>query len=57
MTMLIGADPEVFLKVGKKNISSHGLINGDKKNPLKVDKGAVQIDGTALEFNIDPAST
>lgn len=57
MTMLIGADPEVFLKVGTKNISSHGLINGDKKNPLKVDKGAVQIDGTALEFNIDPAST
>lgn len=33
------------------------MIDGDKKNPLKVDKGALQVDGMALEFNIDPAAT
>lgn len=55
----IGADPEVFVrgKKTKKFFSAHGMIKGDKKNPLKVPFGAVQVDGMALEFNIDPAST
>ncbi len=52
---LIGADPELFVKKSSQLVSAHGLIKGDKKNPLKVDKGAVQVDGMALEFNIDPA--
>lgn len=52
---LIGADPELFVKKDGQLVSAYGLIRGDKKNPLKVDKGAVQVDGMALEFNIDPA--
>lgn len=54
--ILVGADPEFFVKRNGVFISAHGLVKGDKKNPLKVDKGAVQVDGMALEFNIDPAS-
>jgi len=57
MTYLIGADPEVFLSVGSEFISAHGLFPGTKSDPYKVEKGAVQVDGTALEFNIDPASS
>lgn len=57
LNILVGADPEVFVrKVGKKSFqSAHGLVAGDKKNPYKVHQGAVQVDGMALEFNIDPA--
>lgn len=57
MKLLVGADPELFIKKEGQFRSAHGLIAGTKKTPLKVDKGALQIDGTALEFNIDPAST
>lgn len=55
MEILVGADPEVFMTKNGKFFSAHGAIQGDKKNPFKVDKGAVQVDGMALEFNIDPA--
>jgi hypothetical protein len=58
MTKLtIGADPEFFLKKDGLNVSAHGFTNlfGDKKSPQKVPGGAIQVDGTALEFNIDPA--
>ena len=51
----IGADPEFFVAKKGKVVSAYGLIPGDKKNPLKVKNGAVQVDGMALEFNIDPA--
>jgi hypothetical protein len=44
------------MKVAGKNVSAHGLIDGTKDKPLRVDRGAVQIDGTTLEFNIDPAA-
>lgn len=37
--------------------SAWNLIKGDKKNPQKVRNGAVQVDGMALEFNIDPAKS
>ena len=55
----IGCDPEFFLfnKERKRNESAHKLIPGDKKNPYKVDGGAIQVDGTAVEFNIDAAKT
>lgn len=49
-----GADPEFFVGKNGVPISAHGLVPGDKKNPHKVNKGAVQVDGMALEFNIDP---
>lgn len=51
----IGADPEIFVTKDGKPVSAWGLIEGDKKNPRKVGFGAVQVDGMALEFNINPA--
>ena len=53
--ILIGADPEFFVSKYNKPISAYGLIPGTKKKPYKVKNGAVQVDGMALEFNIDPA--
>lgn len=54
-----GCDPEVFLKdkITGDFVSAFGHFPGTKSNPFKVDKGAVQVDGMALEFNIDPAET
>lgn len=57
MNILIGADPEIFVKRNNKIISAHGLVPGTKQKPFKVTNGAVQVDGMALEFNINPAST
>lgn len=59
MEILIGADPEFFLrdKETGKFVSAHGMVEGTKKEPQKVKNGAVQVDGMALEFNIDPART
>lgn len=55
MEILLGADPELFVKDKGKVISAHGLVKGDKENPFPVKDGAVQVDGMALEFNINPA--
>jgi len=55
MEILVGCDPEVFVKQNGVFKSAFGLIKGDKANPQKVNRGAVQVDGMALEFNIDPA--
>jgi hypothetical protein len=57
--ILLGADPELFMRDPKTGafVSAHGMVPGTKHEPFKVPFGAVQIDGTALEFNIDPAST
>lgn len=55
MSILIGADPEVFALKGGELVSAHNMIPGTKKEPFKVKAGAVQVDGMALEFNIDPA--
>jgi hypothetical protein len=54
----IGADPELFA-VDKRDqvVSVHDLLPGTKKNPFKVQNGAVQVDGTSAEFNIDPCHT
>lgn len=59
MEITLGCDPEVFVRDTStgKFICGEGLIQGDKRNPFKVAKGAIQVDGTALEFNIDPAKT
>jgi hypothetical protein len=58
MQILLGADPEVFVKDTRGRFrSAHGLIPGTKKEPYPVDDGAVQVDGMALEFNIKPAAT
>lgn len=55
LQILVGCDPEVFMFKDGIPVSAHGAIPGTKKEPFKVDKGAVQVDGMALEFNIDPA--
>jgi len=54
---MVGADPEFFVKKDGIVQSAFGLIQGTKFNPFKVNKGAVQVDGMALEYNIDPASS
>lgn len=56
--LLLGADPELFLrdKAGKI-VSAHDIIPGTKIEPYKVAKGAIQVDGAAAEFNIDPAES
>src|SRR6187402_1390312 len=55
--ILVGCDPEFFVKKAGVFESAHGLIKGDKKNPQRVNRGAVQVDGMAFEFNIDPAAS
>lgn len=55
MTVFVGADPELFVKEGDRFVSGFGMIPGDKKKPHPVPNGAVQVDGMALEFNINPA--
>lgn len=59
MDILVGADPEVFVwdKETEAFVSGHGMVEGTKQDPQPVEGGAVQVDGMALEFNIDPAST
>lgn len=53
-----GCDPEVFVTDNRGElVSAHGLIPGTKKEPHKVECGAIQVDGMAAEFNTDPAST
>src|SRR5688572_12236509 len=54
----VGADPEVFLFDTKAQqlVSGHLIPLGDKFNPTRTEFGAVQNDGVALEFNIDPAT-
>lgn len=53
----IGADPELFL-VDKSGafVSAHDVMPGTKTMPTAVDDGAIQVDGTAAEFNINPAN-
>jgi len=57
-TIRIGADPEGFLVDGNGDfVPAFGYVPGDKHNPYKLDGGAVQVDGLAVEFNIDPVET
>lgn len=53
----IGCDPELFVSKGGIPVSAHTLIPGTKEHPHGVDNGAIQVDGTALEFNTLPAET
>lgn len=57
MGITIGADPELFVRKGPYKVSAHDLLPGTKKDPVKVEGGAIQVDGTAAEFNIDPCDT
>lgn len=51
----LGADPEVFVKHNGKAVSVFETgLPGNKKEPFKTQSGALQQDGFAAEFNIDP---
>lgn len=55
--MKFGCDPELFvLDTDGNPVCADGLIPGTKDAPYPVPNGAVQVDGMAAEFNIDPAS-
>ena len=56
---MLGADPELFVFdfSGDRFVSAHDLIPGTKAKPHPVPGGAIQVDGTAAEFNINPAKT
>ena len=57
MELLLGADPEMFMANEQGLIrSAHGIIPGTKEEPHVVAQGAVQVDGLALEININPSS-
>jgi hypothetical protein len=59
MTIRIGADPELFVfdKTTHLPVSAHDLIPGTKDDPFPIRKnGAIQVDGVAAEFNIEPAT-
>lgn len=64
LPVLVGADPELFMQnpnngefISASDNDCPARIPGTKWKPFPVPHGAVQIDGTALEFNIDPAKT
>lgn len=55
--LTFGCDPELFVLDSDGNaVCADGLIPGTKMEPYKVDGGAVQVDGMAAEFNIDPVT-
>jgi hypothetical protein len=58
LSITIGADPELFVRHIKTGefVSAHTLMPGTKTEPHKVSSGAIQVDGVAAEFNIDPAT-
>lgn len=55
--LLVGADPEFFLRRNGHFISAHDYEIGSKKQPMKTLHGAVQVDGLAVECNMLPAGT
>ncbi len=57
MKILLGADPEMFVQRDGEPISAWGMNEGTKEKPLIVPHGALQVDGMALEYNIDPVTT
>ena len=58
MKLLIGADPEMFMTNEQGLVrNAHGVIPGTKEAPHSIPGGAIQVDGLALEVNIDPVET
>jgi len=57
MRIMIGADPELFVFQNNQPVSAAPWVPGTKEEPYKVQDGAVQLDGFAAEFNIEPVMT
>lgn len=56
--IFIGSDPESFMMQDGIIKSIHGLIPGTKKEPHFFSKNeAIQVDGTAAEWNVAPSNT
>ena len=57
MKLMFGTDPECFIRNKKSGqfVGAEGIIPGTKNRPFKVDRGGIQVDGLAAEFNTDPA--
>jgi hypothetical protein len=57
MSILLGCDPELFIhnKKTTRPVPAYGLLPGTKQEPHMVPLGAIQVDGCAAEFNINPA--
>lgn len=53
--LTVGCDPEFFLRKGRSYVSAHDIVPGNKRHPHPLSVGAIQADGTAVEFNIHPA--
>ncbi len=53
----VGCDPELFVVNEKGLAVCADMIPGTKEEPFKVPFGAVQRDGFAAEFNIDPVKS
>lgn len=51
----VGADPEMFIRNRRGFTSAYNTIPGTKENPFPVPGGAIQVDGMALEINVNPA--
>lgn len=52
--VLIGSDPEMFVRNMGGIDHAIGRVGGSKQNPLVVNCGALQEDNVLLEFNTDP---
>lgn len=57
LNIKVGADPEFFVENNGSIIPAVNMVAGTKYDPLACIKGAMQVDGLALEFNIDPATS
>lgn len=57
--LTFGCDPELFIMNRKTGefVCPDGIIPGTKSEPYQVPYGAVQQDGMAAEFNIEPVTT
>lgn len=55
----IGCDPEMFVRDQMTGafVSSFGMVRGNKAKPHPVRGGAIQVDGMALEINVNPSKT
>lgn len=56
MKFKIGCDPELFVFNRASGNYKCAEVPGTKEDPFKLSGGAVQLDGVAAEFNIDPAT-
>lgn len=56
--IVLGADPELFIKNKDEIISAEGYIEGTKEKPFEIAEGfGIQLDNVACEFNIPPAKS